>query len=478
MPTQGKEAPRATEVRSDFQPMNAILSARRCRKVRFTQALLPSLAALVFASHAHAAPVTDPFPARIAKGSVRIDLIPTATGLASPVLAIPAPGDASQRLFVVDQIGHIRVVQNNQLLPEPFLDVTGRLVELEKAFDERGLLGLAFHPGFQDPQSPGHRRLFTSTSEPAQGRADFPNPHAGGVPPNHHSVLAAWKVSAENPNRVDPASRVELMRIEQPQFNHNGGMLAFGPDGFLYIGMGDGGGANDIGPGHNPKTGNAQDPNVVLGKMLRIDVNGNNAANGRYGIPADNPFAKEGGVKEIFAIGLRNPWRFCFDGDTLLAADVGQNKIEFVHRVERGGNYGWRLKEGAFRFNPDGTIDSDLSGLPPGLPEPILQYDHDDGISITGGFVYRGKNVPALEGKYVFGDWRNPKSTKSGRLFHADLSTRVIEEFRIGKNDQEIGFLVKGFGFDHGGELFVLGSAGGPAGTTGVVMRIVAPPVP
>ncbi len=436
-----------------------------------------ALFALALFSQGFAAPVDDPFPAKIEKGPVQIELQAAATGLVSPVLAIAAP-DGSDRLFVVDQAGQVRIVQGGKLLPEPFLNVADRMVELTKDFDERGLLGLAFDPGFADPQSPGHRRIFTFTSEPVAGRVDLPNPFFEGAPPNCHSVLAAWKVNAAEPNQVDPASRSELLRIEKPQFNHNGGMLAFGPDGFLYIGLGDGGAGNDLGLGHNPQTGNAQDPNMPLGKILRIDVNGKNAGNGKYGTPADNPFAGGGGLKEIYALGLRNPWRFCFDGDALIVADVGQNKVEMVHRVQRGGNYGWRHKEGAFKFNVTGTIDSDLSGLPAGLIDPVLQYDHDEGISVTGGFVYHGKAVPPLAGKYVFGDWRNPRSMKSGRLFYADLGTREIREFRIGKDDREIGFMIKGFGQDAAGELYVLGSDAGPSGTSGVVMKIVGAAAP
>lgn len=412
--------------------------------------------------------LNDPIPERIQKGSVRIDLHPVATGLTSPVLAIAAPG-VSDRLFVVDQVGQIRVVQGGRLLPEPFLDVADRLVKLQDGFDERGLLGLAFDPDFNNAGKPGHRRFFTCTSEPATGRPDFPNPHGGE--PNHHNVLASWKVN--DAGKADPSSRVELMRIDEPQFNHNGGMLAFGPDGFLYFGLGDGGGANDLGPGHNPQIGNAQDTSTLLGKMLRIDVNGSNSANKKYGIPQDNPFVAGGGMKEIFATGLRNPWRFCFDGPALIVADVGQNKIEYVHRVERGGNYGWRHKEGTFKFNTNGTVEADTSALPAGLIDPILQYDHDDGISITGGFVYRGKRLPELAGKYVFGDWRSGKSL-SGRLFHADLAKREIQEFRIGKDDREVGLLITGFGQDAAGELYVCATPKpGPSGTGGVVLRVI-----
>jgi glucose/arabinose dehydrogenase len=264
-----------------------------------------------------------------------------------------------------------------------------------------------------------------------------------------------------------------VLRLDQPQANHNGGMIAFGPDGFLYIALGDGGAGNDLGPGHNPETGNGQDKNVLLGKILRIDVNGSDSGNRAYGIPRDNPWAAGGGAREIYAMGLRNPWRFSFDGPALLAGDVGQNKLEFLHRVERGGNYGWRLKEGGFKFNQNGTIEPPGTGLPPGLIDPVLQYDHDEGTSIVGGHVYRGKALPALAGKYVFGDYQKP-AAGTGRLFFATLPGSSIHELRIGADDRPLGFLLKGFGQDAQGELYVCGSARpGPTGTGGVVMKIV-----
>jgi len=416
-------------------------------------------------------PLDDPIPERIAKGSIAVELRPVAQGLVSPVLLLPIPGEKG-KLVIVDQAGTARLIEDGKLVETPWLDASARMVKLSPKFDERGFLGLAFDPDFSKAGRPGHRRIFTYTSEPVQGRADFPIVH-GTAAPDHHSIVASWKVNADG-RQVDPASWREVMRIDQPQSNHNGGMIEFGPDGFLYIGMGDGGAALDIGPGHNPEIGNGQDKNVVLGKMLRIDVNGTDAANGKYGIPKDNPFVPGGGVKEIYAIGLRNPWRFCFDGPALLAADVGQNKIEMVYRVERGGNYGWRLKEGAFRFRPGGTVELPGPDLPPGLTDPILQYDHNEGTSITGGYVYRGKALPALAGRYVFADFRVPDKTPTGRLFHADLSTKVIQEFRIGKDDRALGFLAKSFGYDADGELYVMGSlTPGVDGTGGVVMKIV-----
>jgi glucose/arabinose dehydrogenase len=385
---------------------------------------------------------------------------------------IPAPGTPG-KLFIVDQAGQIRLIENGKLADTPVLDLSASLSEINRNYDERGLLGLAFDPGFADPRSPGFGRLFTYESEPAQGEATFRLP--AGAKIDHHSVVAAWKMDSKNPGRVDPTSRIEVMRIEQPQLNHNAGMMAFGQDGFLYIAFGDGGGANDSDRnGHNPKTGNAQDMTLVLGKILRIDVNGTDSRNGRYGIPKDNPFLGGDGLAEIYALGLRNPWRFCIDGKDLIVADVGQNKVEEVDRVQKGGNYGWRLKEGTFRFNPkDGTISTDLDGLPTGLIDPVLQYDHDEGISITGGFVYRGKAIPELAGKYVFADYSKNFSLPQGRLFYGDLDTGEIREFILAPDDQPLGLFVKGFGQDADGELYVMASKSfGLNGTPGVALKI------
>jgi glucose/arabinose dehydrogenase len=416
--------------------------------------------------------ITNPIPTPISKGEITVELEPIGKGLASPVQLVAAP-DESGRLLVVDQSGLVRVIQAGKLTAEPFLDLRDRLVSLNSDFDERGLLGLAFDPEFADPKSSGYRRLFTYSSEKPIATSDAPNPHAQGAQPNHQSVLASWRAT-EDGLKAQPNSRKELLRIDQPQFNHNGGMVAFGPDGLLYIGLGDGGAANDLGPGHNPETGNSQDPHVLLGKMLRIDVNGTDSKNGAYGIPKDNPFAHGGGAPEIFALGLRNPYRFSFNNGALLVGDVGQNQLEMLYRVERGGNYGWRLKEGTFKFNKDGSIEKPGSDLPHGLTDPVLQYDRDEGTSIIGGHVYRGTSIPQLSGKYLFGDYRHPKSNSTGRLFVSSLAVGDLRELRIGKAGRELGFLLKGFGEDAEGELYVLGSAEpGPVGSSGVVMKLI-----
>ncbi len=417
-------------------------------------------------------PIPDPIP----HGPITIELQTFASGLISPGLLL-SPKDGTDREFIVEQTGQILAFDQGVPQATPFLDVSSRLVSLSPGYDERGLLGFTFDPGFADSGSPGYRRVFTYTSEPVGGAPDFTDPFATSI--NHHSVLTSWLVDANNPNAVDVSSRMELLRFEEPQSNHNGGTIEFGPDGMLYIGTGDGGGANDNnGNGHNPTIGNGQDLSMVLGKVLRIDPNGANSTNGRYGIPSDNPFAVGGGLPEIFASGFRNPYRMGFDGDSLLVADVGQNNVEELDLVISGGNYGWRYKEGSFKFNPgDGSVSTDLSGLPPGLIDPILEYDHDEGISIIGGYVYHGSLLPELTGKYVFGDFSTSFGTPDGRLFYADLQTSEIREFIIGPNDDPLGIFVKGLGVDAEGELYVLGSTTlGPSGTNGVAVKIVPEP--
>jgi glucose/arabinose dehydrogenase len=285
------------------------------------------------------AQLDNPIPTPLAKGSIDIELQTVAGGMAAPVYLTPAPGDDS-RLFVVDQAGTLRIIEGGVLAPEPFLDVKSRLVDLgffgtkdEKDFDERGLLGLAFHPGYADPASAGFRKLYTYTSEPpGSGVADFTVPLPGGSEFDNQIVLAEWQVDAADPDQVDPASRRELLRLNDPQFNHNAGMLDFGGDGYLYVAIGDGGAANDEAPGHSPG-GNGQDKSNLFGNILRIDPLGTNSANGKYGIPGDNPFAGPiDGLDEIYAYGFRNPFRFSFDEPTgrLIVGDVGQNDIEEI----------------------------------------------------------------------------------------------------------------------------------------------------
>ncbi|MDN5941670.1 MAG: VPLPA-CTERM sorting domain-containing protein [Nitrospira sp.] len=444
------------------------------------------LACILLATEAQAMNVSNPFdpdnpfPDPIVKGSLHVNLtsVVSSGSLTAPNLLISA-GDGTNRQFVTDQVGQVRLIKDGVLQSTPFLNVSARLSTLNPNYDERGLLGLAFSPTFSTPGTPGFGKLYTYTSEPATGQADFTVPMPPGAAFNHQNVVAEWTVDPNNPDIVDPASRRELMRVDWPQMNHNGGMLAFGPDDLLYISMGDGGSGNDIGPGHGA-TGNGRDLSNPLGDILRIDPNGANSANGQYGIPSDNPFVgTAGAVGEIYANGFRNPWRFSFDTQTgaLVEGETGQVTVEEVNLVTAGGNYGWNLMEGQFKFDPaTGQVSNDLTGLPPGLINPVLQYDHTEGTAMIGGFVYRGDELPELEGKYIFGDW-GAFAAPTSRLFAGDLTTGAIEELNI--ENMTLSRWLLGFGQDAQGELYLLTSNSlGPAGLTGEIYKISAVPLP
>lgn len=440
----------------------------------------------------------------IQQGTIAVTLNPVATGMSAPLYGISAPGDPS-RLYVLEQNGLVRILQNGSLLPGSALDLQSRVappMNPANANEERGLLGIAFHPGYSDPQSPGFRTLYTYNSEaiPVGSGTTYPAPN--GANNAYKNVINEWKMTAD-PNVIDPASRREVISFGKTAGNHNGGTIAFGPDGYLYLGLGDGGNANDVGASHIEPTGNGQSLATPLGKMLRVDpiAPGLSAgspdavsANGQYRIPASNPFQGPGEVPEIYASGFRNPYRFAFDtvsGD-LIAADVGQNTIEEIDRVTIGANYGWPLKEGDFLFNRTtgpggtaGTVGAQSPGAPVGLTDPIsgtqgtLQYDHDDGISITGGFVYRGAGIPELYGKYVFGDLalRTAPTRADGRLFYADLVTGVINEFLLPQFAGGVlpdGLTVHGFGQDASGELYAMVTNTPANGSGGMIYRIEA----
>jgi glucose/arabinose dehydrogenase/plastocyanin len=419
-------------------------------------------------------PIVNPIAQRIPKGDITIELQTVVDRLASP-LGMAVPDDGSNRIFVYDQSGLGWLVQESVKLAIPLLDVRNRLVPLE-GYDERGLLGMATHPQFaQNPL------IYTYTSEPSSGSADFPSTLEAGVTNDHQSVIAEWRIDPASTNQVDPASRRELLRIDQPQANHNGGTLRFGPDGFLYVSLGDGGAADDQGNGHSAG-GNGQDTNSILGKVLRIDVNGTNSFNGQYGIPGDNPFVGGGGLEEIYAYGFRNPYSFSFDRLTgeLYLGDVGQNDIEEIDLVTKGVNFGWGIKEGTFYFEPNGAgpgyvTDSSVRPLPPDSIDPIAEYDHDDGLAIVGGYVYRGSQISSLQGRYLLGDWGD-FTTPSGRLYYLDAGN-ILKEFHLGLEDRPLGFWLKGFGQDATGELYVLVSRVlGPSGDSGRVLKIVPAP--
>jgi glucose/arabinose dehydrogenase len=296
------------------------------------------------------------------QGELRVDLV--ASGLSDALYLTAPAGDP--RLFIVEQAGRIRIVQNGQLVTTSFLDINA----VVRSGGEQGLLSVAFHPSYAT-----NGYFYVNYTDN-----------------NGDTRVERYTVSA-NANVADPGSGKLLLLIEQPYANHNGGLVMFGPDGMLYVGMGDGGGAGD-------PMDNGQNPGTLLGKLLRIDVDHGDP----YIIPADNPFVGRAGARgEIWATGMRNPWRFAFDQATglLYVADVGQNRWEEIDIVpaSRGGlNYGWNLMEGADCYADPGCKSD-------GLVLPALAYGHADGCSITGGFVYRGRASPSLVGQYFYSDY-------------------------------------------------------------------------
>ncbi len=347
------------------------------------------------------------------------------SGFTRPVHVTHA-GDGSGRLFVVEQDGRIIVVEDGAALNTPFLNIQNivRSSNDTNGGNEQGLLGVAFHPDYENN---GYFYINYTTEA-------FDSVTTGST------VVARYSVANNNPNLADPDSALILLTIEQPARNHNGGQLLFGPDGYLYIGVGDGGGSND-------QFDQAQDKTTLLGTILRIDVN--NPTNGKnYGIPPGNPYVNEAGADEIWAIGLRNPWRFSFDQVTgdLYIGDVGQNAREEISyqaaNTEGGLNFGWACREG--------TVDGpkDCTGT---FEAPIVDYPWDAGGAVTGGFVYRGSFYPALEGYYFYGDYGLGKIWS---LRHN--GTTWVSELELDET-----FAISAFGEDEAGELYVVDYSNG-----------------
>lgn len=434
----------------------------------------------------------------LASPSPVVGLKKIAGGFSAPMM-IATPDDGTGRMFVVDQTGVVRIIDSNgTLVSEPFLDIRDRMVNLNTRYDERGLLSMAFHPDFKN-----NGRIFVYYSAPL--RLGGP---VGWSCTNHLSEL---RVIPNNPGKVDPGSEKIILSIDKPSGNHNGGPLLFGPDdGYLYLALGDGGGADDTGTGHTPGTGNAQDPATLLGKIIRIDIDTPGNSGSPYSVPPDNPFIGVPGFPpEIYAMGFRNPAYISFDsGDRhhLVTADAGQNLFEPVFIVLKGGNYGWNIREGTHCFNPA----NDLSPLPGQCPStdargqpligPIIELGHDVGSVIVGGYIYRGGDMPEFSGNYIFGDWRGTGvNGGGGRIFIASppqgynitqyptsptsltpLDNRMwsTREFRITSRQggNQVDPLVRGFGEDMHHEIYVLtNTATGPdpAGTTGEVWKLV-----
>ncbi len=318
-------------------------------------------------------------------------------------------------MLVLEQPGTIRLIEGGALQSDPFLDIHDRV---GSQGNEQGLLGIALHPNFAE------NGFF----------------YVNYTDTNGDTVIARYQVTKEAPNRVDPNSEKVLLQVDQPYQNHNGGSMVFGPDGKLYMGLGDGGSGGD-------PHGNGQSTNTLLGKLLRVDVDGGDP----YAIPADNSFANGNGKPEIWALGLRNPWRFSFDrltGD-LYIADVGQNaweEIDFYPAGSPGGaNFGWNYREGAHEF----------SGTPPSganLIDPVAEYGHAEGCSVTGGYVYRGEALPEFRGVYLYSDYCSGRVW--GLLKAADGSWQTKVLF-------ETGFNVSSFGQDLQGEVYLIDQSSG-----------------
>ncbi|MEA5259659.1 PQQ-dependent sugar dehydrogenase [Arcicella aquatica] len=355
-----------------------------------------------------------------------ISTIKVDTKLISDQLSHPTvfaePNDKSGRLFVGEQEGKIKIIQKGKVLPTLFLDITDEVVK-KKGYEERGLLGLAFHPDFAK-----NGKLYVYCSIPGA---------SGTKGVDHKSLIREYTVSSQNKNAVDESTAKTVLEFNEPQSNHNGGDLKFGPDGFLYIAVGDGGGQND----KHGEFGNAQNLSNFLGKILRVDVK-----QLPYSIPSDNPFVGKSEVRpEIFAYGFRNPWRISFDKKTgeLFVGDVGQDNYEEVDLVTKGSNYGWRIREGLHEKFPN---DPD----PKNWINPISEYPHSDGLSITGGFVYRGKQIPALYGKYIFADWTGPVWALT------DSKKEQWNREKLSISQEAGNWHIYSFGEDQAGEVYLL----------------------
>jgi glucose/arabinose dehydrogenase len=391
-------------------------------------------------------------------GPAVVGLETLASGLRGPLDVAFVP-DADLR-YVAEQRGLIRVHDADGLRSDPLLDLRDAV---ETGY-EKGVLGIALHPEFAD-----NRRLFVRYS--ASPRSGTPSGYS------HTFVLAEFEVSSDGLSVARDSERT-VLEIPEPQGNHNAGSIVFGPDGLLYVGVGDGGAANDQGSGHvddwydRVGGGNGQDVTAnLLGSILRIDVDGRDDGKG-YAVPDDNPLVDSEGLDEYYAWGFRNPWRLAFDGEDLYAGDVGQNRYEEIDLVEKGRNYGWNVREGTHCFQADSCPDTTPPDVRGGeeLVDPIIEYPHGGapvrGISVITGNVYRGSAIPSLQGRYVFGDLQ-----ARGRLFTATptedglwpTSVLPIAEGDAGKLSQIRSFR------RHESELYVLGIGGGSGGLHRIV---------
>ena len=394
----------------------------------------------------------------------------------SPLAMVQPPGD--NRMFIIEQYGRIKILENGQLKASPFLDIRAKLKTQFHDFDERGLLGITFHPKFQE-----NGKFYVAYSAPLDFQADL----GQMLWYDHSNVVEEYTVSSKDKNTADPSSARRIMTHSWPQFNHNGHWIGFGPDGKLYVSLGDGGYANDWGIGHNVATGNGQDLSTNLGKILRVDVD--TRSDGKpYGIPSDNPFVgRRDANPEIWAYGVRNPWRCSFDMGSgaveLYCGDVQQNSYESIKLVGKGQNMGWRRVEGMMRcFDYTKPDDHPANCDKAGITPAIIEYNNCTakpngcrGISITGGYVYRGPNA-AWKGKYIFGDWSKSFGEMDGQIFVGTKGGDGKWSMEVAEVTNMPGKLpyVLAFAQDNAGDVYVLTSiTTGPNGSLDTIYKVV-----
>jgi glucose/arabinose dehydrogenase len=348
-------------------------------------------------------------------------------------ITFPGNGD----IWLTEQTGKIRVIRNGKVSDAPLLDLSNKLIKINGGYDERGLLGIALHPKFKY-----NKKFYVFYSRPSTKKSD------------HTGVLAEYKFSGSS--QINPNSGRIILTIEEPEPNHNGGGIHFGPDGYLYVSFGDGGGQGD----KHGEFGNGQKMDTWLGKILRIDINTRSA----YIVPKDNPFIGRKNIKpEIWAYGFRNPYRFSFDKVTrqLFAGEVGQDLWEEVDIIKKGANYGWRLMEGTHCYNPATGCNTK------GITMPITEYSHREGISVIGGYVYNGSKLSVLKNKYVFADW-------VGKVFYLRKTGSKWERGKIMLQNFSDNIKITAFGEDPAGELYVLtNNDNGPGSIKGRIYKIV-----
>ena len=412
--------------------------------------------------------ITDPLP-DIPQGNIIVEIVEITDQLTHPIGLID-PNDGSGRKFVFQQTGEIKTLDvDNNISSVDVLDISGELVDLFPVipYDERGLLGVILHPSFTN-----NGILYYFASVPTNSVADFT--FSENVNIDHHSVLVEVTFADSNGSSFfgdgDTYTQKEILRLEQPVAesfpiigsNHNSGSMSFDTNGYLMISIGDAGDRDDTGNGHG-LIGNSQDPSNIWGSIIRIDLNGTNSINTKYGIPPDNPFVNDPDkLNEIYAYGFRNPWTFSLDpaSGIIYSADSGQDLVQEVNIIEKGKNYGWRTKEGSFLFDPQTGLIGSINNFTNinNYVDPLVEYDHDQGYAnVIGGHVYRGESIPSLIGSYVCGDY-GAIFGNSGSLFYIDASSNTLNRIQIGVDNRALTTDVRGFSFDSDGELYFVGN--------------------